>query len=257
MTIKNLLAMQLMHFKKFQSNGPAYSRTAESDSMKRCFGFDNSTVATALMFFVAVTMSFAIHARPSYIYYCPRTNLYLTDRPTQTAYYFEGDKNGAAFPRNIEEYWLNSSYIGTGFIDYDDACTTSEFFCAQVQLKRMDETTINFTMFLPKYIEVGKSYSLKGVNAIASPVGDPYINRGWSKNQVQVTLWQLIGGVETPIKLTVEMGRGVVFWDGLDFWSGQYGIGETCFLQSNKGLFPDVKIKAKFPYPSGNRIREG
>jgi hypothetical protein len=58
----------------------------------------------------------------------------------------------------------------------------------------------------------------------------------------QVTLWQQIGDVSMPMELTVQPGRGVLFWDGLKFFPDQDGPGELCALASENGLFRGTRV---------------
>jgi hypothetical protein len=184
-------------------------------------------------------------------YYCPRSNLSLDSSATEEELdtSFGGSMSGLAFMRTQDEFWREGmEAVGRTFIKLE-YCTTKEQYCAHVTIRQMNGTYKKFMIFLPKKIQAGKSYVFNGMNAVVTPAGNPIDGPVLSKHLVQVTLWQKIEDVDVPMKFQVEHKRGIVLWDGIDFWAGKYGIGELCILNTPTGLFPDIKVSSKIHYP--------
>jgi hypothetical protein len=126
-------------------------------------------------------------------------------------------------------------------------CSTREFLCLRIE---PGSGLAAQYLFLPRVIEPGHTYHFDGMDAIAysTTAEKP------PSTQVQVILWQRIDGRETPITLTVEQGRGVIYVDGLEIWNSPAlwpPRAELCVLDSEHGVLKNVRVAkpAKQPEP--------
>jgi hypothetical protein len=180
-------------------------------------------------------------------YYCPRTNLFLehlTNDLDPKGLYSSGMEGiDEPFPRAQADIGKEPNY---GRLNFETKiCSTEDFECIKfTQNRNLFQKESVFYLFMPRVVELGKEYSFKGMRLFTN-VSHTAQSGGSSRAApiIQATIWQKIGEVETPMKLTIENKRGVIFWDGVDFWNGRYNVGETCILQSKKGFFLNVSIK--------------
>jgi hypothetical protein len=126
-------------------------------------------------------------------------------------------------------------------------CSTADFVCLFVE---PGLGLAGLYLFLPRVIEPGRTYKFNNMDAItyyATSEGPP-------PAQAQVVLWQRVDGRETPIALTVDQARGVIYIDGLELWNSTAlwpSRAQTCVLVSGRGLFKGVRLAlpAKQPQP--------
>jgi len=169
-----------------------------------------------------------------YKYYCPRSN---------STYVAIGNHvqivNGPFLPFPRTQSAVGGREESARRSAETTDCSTSEFFCLRVE-PGLGLAALH--LFLPRVIEPGRSYIFNGMEAVTyfSTSGQP------PTSHVQVVLWQRIDSRETPITLTVESNRGVIYSDGLELWDSPAmwpPRPETCVLDSEHGLFNDVRIR--------------
>jgi hypothetical protein len=118
-------------------------------------------------------------------------------------------------------------------------CSTREFQCKLATLATGPGNPQEFLLVLPRELSPGKEYTFRGVRMVTR------ISNYSSPRNVaaaQVTLWQRIGDVTLPMELTVQPGRGVLFWDGVKFFPDRDGPGESCTLTSDSGFFHGTRV---------------
>lgn len=197
-----------------------------------------------LFFYLAIT--FPVLNVAAYDYYCPRSNILWTEGGMQN-----GRGNLSMMFGGIDEPFPKSQALldkelkaGWSVLQLQD-CSSAKFECIEVSQYQSRDLYKKFSLFLPKKIKHGKEYKFKNMRLVTDvAVISPYMRGDKSRTPIlQATIWQSINGKEVPIKLTVEKGRGVIYWDNLDFWSERFNDGELCVLQTEKGLFSKIKIE--------------
>jgi len=118
-------------------------------------------------------------------------------------------------------------------------CSTREFQCKVATFATSAGNPQEFLLVLPRELSPGREYTFRGVRMVArlSNYSSPR-----NVTAAQVTLWQRIGDVTVPMELTVQPGRGVLFWDGVKFFPDQDGPGELCALTSETGFFRGTRV---------------
>ena len=178
-------------------------------------------------------------------YYCSRSDIFLRYLPNPGASYASlssgSDGYSEVYQRTVPDGGSSVGKITFGISD----CSNDKFECLHFLEGQSNKKDFDFYIFLPRLLEANKEYEFKGIKLLTKVAGvSPFMSGGKSKIPIiQATIWQQIDGQETPIKLTVEEKRGVIYWDGLNVWPEKFNIGETCILQSEKGFLSDVKIK--------------
>jgi hypothetical protein len=176
--------------------------------------------------------------------FCPRAGVLLSspaaDNPSSGAVLTftasRGDPN--ALPNNINALAsrADDTYpISLKLVD----CSTREFQCKVATFATGPGNPQEFLLVLPRELSPGKEYTFRGVRMVTR------ISNYSSPRNVaaaQVTLWQRIGDVTMPMELTVQPGRGVLFWDGVKFFPVQDGPGEACALTSENGFFRGTRV---------------
>jgi hypothetical protein len=115
-------------------------------------------------------------------------------------------------------------------------CSDKQFLCLEAQALRSNRS---FRIFTPRLIEPGATYKLGSAIAVAM---DSTSNS--ERSRAQLVIRQEIAGKGVSFKITLEEKRGIVFFDGIDFWGDTEfsSSGETCALESRLGYFSEVKI---------------
>ena len=196
--------------------------------------------------FISFLLSTLASKAFSYEYYCPRSNIVLSDRPVERGrgkitMGFDGIEE--PFPQSPGDVRARS---GAGKVFFDTTnCSTNEFECLELVQHQTDLKEKKFFLFLPKRIEVDREYKFRDMKLITRVAAiSPYMNGEKSKiPSVQATIWQNIHGIETPIKLTIEKNRGTIFVDGLDFDPEKSTSGELCVLRGKRGIFAGIRIE--------------
>jgi len=118
-------------------------------------------------------------------------------------------------------------------------CSTREFQCKLATFATRAGNPQEFLLVLPRELSPGREYTFRGVRMVTR-----LSNYSSPRNvaAAQVTLWQQVGDVTVPMELTVQPGRGVLFWDGVKFFPDQDGPGELCALVSETGLFRGTRV---------------
>lgn len=163
-----------------------------------------------------------------YDYYCPVSDVMLAANETDMRFFGHAY---VRFPQSVPETGeATTSWFGASFRD----CSTPEFNCFEVEAS---DSAPSFYLFVPRRLEAKREYVLHGARAVTAFATTPHIRA------IQVTLWQPPSKVTPPMKLTIEQSRGAVFWSGISFWDdARADSGETCILQSQKGLFNQVEL---------------
>ena len=174
--------------------------------------------------------------------FCPRAGILLSspaaDNPgavlTFTA--SRGDPNALPNDVNALASRAADTYpISLKLVD----CSTREFQCKVATFATGPGNPQEFLLVLPRELSPGKEYTFRGVRMVTR------ISNYSSPRNVaaaQVTLWQRIGDVTMPMELTVQPGRGVLFWDGVKFFPDRDGPGESCALTSDNGFFRGTRV---------------
>lgn len=163
-----------------------------------------------------------------YDYYCPVSDFTLAANERDIRIFGHAY---VRFPQSVPEAGeATTSWFGASFTD----CSTAEFACIEV---KGADTARSFYLFVPRRLEAKREYTLHGARAVTAFATAPHLEA------IQVTLWQPPSKAISPMKLTIEVSRGVVFWSGISFWDdGRSDSGETCILQSRKGLFNQTEV---------------
>jgi hypothetical protein len=117
-------------------------------------------------------------------------------------------------------------------------CSNAEFYCLDGRKTHGDIAGEPLRIVVPRQVVVGPALEFGRVRVLS------YGSLSTVKNPaVELVLWQQYMGKDFAIKLTVEQGRGIVYITGLNFWNpGQFEQGESCALESPKGLFSSVRV---------------
>lgn len=180
-------------------------------------------------------------------YYCPRTDNFLIEDDAVLRVGYEGIVEPYPSRQHEERMQTHAGDLALKLKD----CSVGEVECIEIQQMQTNKTNKIFYLFLPKKLEVWKEYHFRNMRLVtqASVLSPIMSTKGARVPVVQVVLWQNIEGHESPLKLTIKEGKGVVYLDGLDFWGGRFGSGEVCILESEKGFFSSVKIlKENIPH---------
>ena len=114
-------------------------------------------------------------------------------------------------------------------------CSDADFFCMDARV-RSDDPPLR--IFAPRKVETPRIYQSGKARAVVVPTATE--NRS---QRAQITIWQPIGLEDVAIKITVEEGRGIIYFDGINFWHPDlFRDGETCALESKAGYFSEIKI---------------
>jgi hypothetical protein len=175
-------------------------------------------------------------------FYCPRADMTL-----QSITYREGERTEHLipfggfplhFPRDVDTLKSHAGEMQGINIALDD-CSDSKFFCKKVTHKNWEGPSITYFLIVPRKIFRNREYTVNGVRIltrVASTIDG-------KKNPLgQVTLWQKIGETEIPMELSLQEGRGVIYWDGVRFDVEGSREAEMCILTSETGMFSDVRI---------------
>jgi hypothetical protein len=178
--------------------------------------------------------------------YCPRGNLLLrTTSETETN---PGERSFLTissdwpenFPASGKDIKVGGD-ISTASIEMAD-CSDRKFLCKSARIVDRHDEVQQFYLVVPRVVEVGREYTYRGVKLITRAAIYP---RSEHLLAVKITLWQKIGGVEAPMELTVQDGRGVTYWDGVKFDLRQTGNGELCVTTSDTGLFGSLTVRGR------------
>lgn len=163
-----------------------------------------------------------------YDYYCPVSDVTLAASELELRLFGHAY---VRFPQSVPETGeATINWFGASLKD----CSTTEFACFEVEGRNASHS---FYLFVPRRLEAKREYRLHGARAVTAFATAPHIDA------IQVTLWQPPSNAMPPMKLTIEKSRGVVFWSGVSFWNNEGSdSGETCILQSRKGLFNQVDV---------------
>jgi hypothetical protein len=170
-------------------------------------------------------------------YYCPQSDVSLqfNDFGVQGSELTSGISGySEPFPKALSEVGISAGRLNFSVSN----CDTSEMYCLRFESPNKSEQT-TFFLFLPRVLEVGKEYSFKGAKLLTQIAS----NSTSEEFFIQGIIWQSIGGQSIPMKMTITRDRGVIYWDGLDFWAGKFSRGETCIAETKKGFFSNVKVK--------------
>lgn len=177
-------------------------------------------------------------------YYCPRSNVTLRPGPA-----LEGRQSFGSvtvvlepFPKTAEEVNTDGHVRMHGGFLFED-CSTDAYLCWKVSGR--EGTVQTHYIFVPRILEPLKNYEFNGMHAVSG------INVVSGVEMLPLTLWQKFGNKVVPITLTVQDRRGIVYWDGIDFWSSTQATAETCALTSGRGIFSEVRVRAPaLPLPT-------
>jgi hypothetical protein len=190
-----------------------------------------------------IVLWFALPAN-AYDMFCPRANITLTmtplGKPEARANLDVTATSGPrrSFPRNVGDLERGSDDIQKISMKMID-CGNEDFHCKLVTFY-VGESAREFLLVVPHEIIPGREYHYRGVRMVAR-LSDYSSPRNVSA--AQVTLWQRIGDFEMPMEITVQPGRGIVFWDGVNFFPDKDEPGEMCALVSDTGLFRYTGVK--------------
>jgi hypothetical protein len=116
-----------------------------------------------------------------------------------------------------------------------------QFYCMQISGR--EDTVREHYVFIPRTVIPLHNYEFKGMRAVSGT------NVQSMSGALPVTIWQTFGDKWVPITLTVEDRRGIVYWDGIDFWSRDQTSAEMCVLQGARGIFSNVRVNAPLRPP--------
>jgi hypothetical protein len=180
----------------------------------------------------------------AYEMFCPRANLTLSLTPAgkpearANIDVTVSPKPPRSFPRTLGnlENDTEAPKMSMKMVD----CGNEDFHCKLVTFYVGDGLPREFLLVVPHDISPGREYHYRGVRMITR-LSDYSSPRNVAA--AQVTLWQQIGDFVLPMELTVQPGRGLVFWDGVNFFPGKDDAGEMCALTSDTGLFRYTGVK--------------
>jgi hypothetical protein len=175
-------------------------------------------------------------------YYCPRSSVLLQWLPAAPG------KNGLGsyrvafepFPRDAEKIGKGGHVLMHGGFVLQD-CSDDQFLCMQISGR--EDVVRDHYIFVPRTVIPLHNYEFRGMRAVS---GSNYYSRAGA---LPITIWQKFGEKLVPITVTVEDRRGVVYWDGIDFWSRDQRSAEMCVLQGARGIFADVRVNAPLAPP--------
>jgi hypothetical protein len=188
-------------------------------------------------------------------YVCPRSNLYLDTEatPDGNGISLSGNKSGLPYPRAQDDYWrAGMEAVSRTFITMR-LCSSETHFCADVLQHPFTGKATKYRIVLPKTLTIGETYEVDGVVGVVTPAGNPIDGPVIGPGVAQVTIWQKVNGKRTPIKLQVESGRGVVYWDGFQLWGKEAPTPEMCILQAQRGIFSGLSINPTIAYPKSTK----
>jgi len=179
--------------------------------------------------------------------YCPRSNLKFSQNspalPDLTREIVLVTNAGAPmfFPRTARELRGGADDVSGIAMTLTD-CSTSTFLCRRVTLNVWEEPATIFYLVMPKVIRPRQEFDFQGVHIVTRVAA---ITRKQSEQTFQLTLWQLIDGRSVPMELTIQEGKGMIYWDGIRL-SKDDGTNEPelCVLDSEVGLFSSAKLQA-------------
>jgi hypothetical protein len=173
-------------------------------------------------------------------YYCPQSNAFLIEHREEAA----TKRKASSVQRSDWEFNVvdgdSLQALGSTRRLLIVECGKRGFDCVHVAPQDAGATSAEFRLALPRVISHRKETVFDGIRMLsrrAYTIAAPN-----SPRMGTVTIRQLIAGKESAIDLTVEAGRGVVFIDGIRI-SDDNATGETCVLESKRGLFASVKIR--------------
>ena len=115
------------------------------------------------------------------------------------------------------------------------SCTNEQRLCLDIRAIQNPSVT---RLVLPKRLEVGREYSFEGTRVVST-----YTDlRQKAPTKAQVVLWSGTSSLGKPIKLTVESGRGIIYWEGIDFGLASESVPSVCALVTRKGLLAEVAV---------------
>jgi hypothetical protein len=205
-------------------------------SKSRSERLDSAIRRTALlMLWMAALLSTANAGQfeTNFEYFCPKgngmligNNMYLSGQVAR----FIPDRRS----KDPSEFRLSPPLDWT-FVD----CSDESYVCVDAT---EEASKARRRLFVPRNPVVGQSYSLGDAVAFVSAAATS------DSSTMQVEISQPRDGGTIATKLTIRDGRGAIFLDGINFWEpNAYQLGETCALQSKKGLFSGVRVKVPRP----------
>jgi hypothetical protein len=182
---------------------------------------------------------------PAFDMFCPRANIALT-MPVPEKASARADINATASPGAPNSFPHRATDIGRISEDGPKIsmqlvdCSSQEYHCKVVTFSGTREKPQEFLLVAPKDISPGREYTYRGVRMVTRLSG---FSSPSNIAAAQVTLWQRIGDVDVPMELTIQPGRGVLFWDGVRFFPEKDDAGELCTLVSDYGIFRSTRVR--------------
>jgi hypothetical protein len=145
-----------------------------------------------------------------------------------------------SFPKSVDDIPLLPTDWDGWNLQFDD-CSDEAVVCKRVTLiGRQDWRAWEYLMALPRVLQSGKSYDVRGVQVVTARMPETAPN---SPLRIQVRFLASDGEPAVPFVLTLEQGKGVVFLDGMRFTREEKGAGELCVLRTPTGILADVVLK--------------
>jgi hypothetical protein len=175
------------------------------------------------------------------VYFCPRGDMGLVGSVRDGEGLLSASHGGFAlhWPRTPDDILKTGGDRVLLNLKMSD-CSNAEFLCAQVTHVQFEAPSFEYRLVVPRVIVPGKAFEYQGIQGVTQ-----LARRGTQsvEPRVQVITRQDVGGRDMRLGLTVEQGRGVIYWDGFFFAAEQIGNGETCALRYELGLFSTAQLK--------------
>jgi hypothetical protein len=151
-------------------------------------------------------------------YFCPRSNVRLVNSPDGN---LSTQPDGGLFVLELED------------------CSKGKFLCVTVKLRGGGTNIGNFSVVAPRPIRHRKELHFRDLRMLSRYTHD--LREPGAPRLATLTVWHSSSAAMTPIEMTVESGRGVLYLDGIRLTDK--GVGELCVLQSEQGILAEARVR--------------
>lgn len=146
-----------------------------------------------------------------------------------------------SFPQNADVIERASGDVSVLSIRLTD-CSSAKFFCKSVSHHYGDGAPVQYLLVVPRSIKPGEELEHRGVRMLTRLTTNTFRSRDAT---AQVTTWQSIEGKQTPFEFTVQVNRGLLYWDGFVFDFRDNRPPQMCVFGETDSLFASVRVRKR------------